>query len=98
MDPQSSPFITHQYSSFHSFIPSYLKVSQSGNKPSKSFLLEPEVRRGQAVQALGFRATTLGRTLEYLEIFPNGCDRGPYILIFFKGFEGPTQNLLTIPS
>ena len=24
-------------------------------------------------------------------IFPNGFNRGSYILIFFKGFQGPTQ-------
>ena len=35
----------------------------------------------------------LGRPLGYLVIFPNGFNKGPYILIFFNWFWGPTQNI-----
>ena len=33
----------------------------------------------------------LGRPLGYINSFPNGFNKGPCILIFFKGFQRPTQ-------
>ena len=38
-----------------------------------------------------YHRNSLGRPVGYLNIFPNGFNRGPYILILFKGFQGPTH-------
>ena len=35
---------------------------------------------------------------EIFDIFPNGLNRGGYILIFVKGLQGPTQRVELSPG